>query len=93
LPEATKAFCEKNAALAVCREIHALLTERYPTALELLRDLARELPGDAPTVIELHGGYGSLPSRVLRQFGLLGGTEQQPVLPQLLRWYLKNEVP
>lgn len=91
LKKAQHVFCELDAVRTICQEIRALLSEKYPESYSLLRYLTEGLAGDASDIFAMHGGYGAGPSRVLRHFGLLGGTEQSPVLPGILRWYLKSE--
>lgn len=91
LQAAVTTFSELEAARVICQEIRTLLSESYPESFSLLRYLSEGRPEDAPDIFEMHGGYTAEACRILRNFGLLAGTAQAPVLPHLLRWYLRKE--
>ncbi|GEN13186.1 hypothetical protein MFU01_82230 [Myxococcus fulvus] len=90
LEEAKRVFREKEAARVICQEISALLSERYQDAFDLLSYLAENSPDMASQFFDWHGGYEGESSLILRRFGLVSGTQQEPEIPQLLRWYLKS---
>lgn len=90
---ATQAFCERDAVLEICREVFDLLHTRYPPAYDLLMELARETPQDGGTVLEMFAGWSGPTAAVLRNFGLVSGSETMPMLPEVLRWYVRTYKP
>jgi hypothetical protein len=85
-------FLERNAVTDIPREIYELLAFRYPEAEALLDELARADMGGRE-VLQRHGGFRGQAARVLRNFGLLGGTEEQPTLFEALKWYTRANRP
>jgi hypothetical protein len=87
--KAVERFRNREAVLTVDREILALLRKRYPTAYELLLDIA--MSDDASLVVTRSGGLHASAGRVLRNFGLLD--EATLHVPWHLLWYVRTLAP
>lgn len=80
-------FREREAVLDVMREVVALLRKRYPSALDMLTDMAHGRSWD-DTLID-HDGPDGGAGRTLRNFGLVTPERE---LSAGLAWYLTHAV-
>ncbi len=85
--QAVELFLDDDESMNSCREVFDLLTERHPEAADLLRTLGSNFHG-------LDGTRWQQPAaRTLRRLGLLDGTPEVPVVPELYRWYVRTFAP
>jgi hypothetical protein len=87
VPLAPVRFREREAVLDVMREVVALLRKRYPSALDMLVDMAHGKSWD-DTLTE-YGGPEGCAGRTLRNFGLV---TPERGLAAGLAWYLTHAV-
>lgn len=79
--------------MTICREVLFLLKKRYPDAVELLRELSVVPLDGAGDLFQGNGAWHLPATRFLKNFGLLSGTPQSPVVPELFRWYVRTFEP
>ena len=90
--QAIDAFLERDAVLEMCREVEHALSTVYPDAASTLwqlvgRDSSRDLSEGSRVPLERLGGWRTPAARTLRNLGLLQGTEDEPGIPELWRWW------
>ncbi|MEO7596153.1 MAG: hypothetical protein ABI134_33395 [Byssovorax sp.] len=84
---ALEPFLDREAIVDTCREIFDLLSTRYSRSAVLLEELARKSADEGAEIILRHGGFAGPSTKILRNFGLIAGTANTPVLPDAIRWY------
>lgn len=91
--QAIDAFLERDAVLEMCREVEHLLAEVYPDTAALFWSLVSDAShGARPSSpvrarLDIHGGWRTPQAQRLRNLGLLQGTADAPVVPELWRWW------
>lgn len=91
--EAIELFLDRDAVLNICREVHLLLSKRYPGASSRLSELSRTAAEELPAALKARGGWRDPATRTLRRFGLLLGPPGAPTIPELFRWYDRFNYP
>ncbi len=91
--EAIDLFVDRDHVLTTLREVHFLLSKRYPEASLHLHHLGRAPARDLSGAVRGAGGWHRPSIRTLRKFGLLLGSPDRPYIPELLRWYSRTFVP
>lgn len=83
--DAPELFLIRDAVQTICSEVRALLDARFPDSLALLEALADAPPDKAPVIVDRHGGPRGRASMVLRRFGIVYGSAEEPSLPGIYR--------
>ncbi len=91
--EAVCDFLERDAVTDTCQEIFDIMRAQYPHTNRLLEALALAPPANLRRILGDFGGFRGDQARTLRNFGILAGTPEAPVLPEVLCWYAQNVHP
>jgi hypothetical protein len=83
--QAPRCFVERDGVLDVMREVVALLHKRYPSALEVLLEMAHG--GSWEAALAKRDGAEGVAARTLQNFGLVTA---ERVVPEGLAWYLAH---